>query len=86
MSKIVIMKSLGISDSELAMRKKPFEEAGHTFVDYPKTTDTEKLIRQAKDADAMIIAHMPMPISKICSSPITPIRTSFFFSFNGEKI
>ena len=61
MSKIVIMESLGISDSELAMRKKPFEEAGHTFVDYPKTTDTEKLIRQAKDADAMIIANMPMP-------------------------
>lgn len=55
------MESLGISDSELAMRKKPFEEAGHTFVDYPKTTDTEKLIRQAKDADAMIIANMPMP-------------------------
>lgn len=61
MSKIVIMESLGISREELSMRKKPFEEAGHTFVDYPKTTDIPTLIEQAKDADAMIIANMPMP-------------------------
>ena len=61
MSKIVIMESLGISEEELAARKKPFEEKGHVFADYPKTTDIPTLIRQAKDADAMIIANMPMP-------------------------
>ena len=61
MSKIVIMESLGISAEELAMRKKPFEEKGHTFVDFPRTTDIPTLISQAKDADAMIIANMPMP-------------------------
>ncbi len=61
MSKIVIMESLGISAEELAMRKKPFEDAGHVFVDYPKTTDVPTLIEQAKGADAMIIANMPMP-------------------------
>ena len=31
------------------------------FVDYPKTTDPAKLIEEAKDADAMILANMPMP-------------------------
>ena len=44
MSKIVIMESLGISAQELAQRKKPFEELGHTFVDYPRTTDIPTLI------------------------------------------
>lgn len=61
MSKIVIMESLGISAEELAMRKKPFEEQGHTFVDFPRTTDIPTLIDQARDADAMILANMPMP-------------------------
>lgn len=61
MSKIVIMEPLGISAEELALRKKPFEEQGHTFADFPRTTDIPTLIEQAKDADAMILANMPMP-------------------------
>ena len=61
MSKIVIMESLGISAEELAARKAPFEAAGHTFTDYAKTTDVPALIEEAKDADAMILANMPMP-------------------------
>ena len=61
MSTIVIMESLGISAVELAARKAPFEAQGHVFVDYPKTTDPAKLIEEAKDADAMILANMPMP-------------------------
>ena len=61
MSKIAIMESLGISAEELALRKKPFEDQGHTFVDFPRTTDIPTLIDQAKDADAMILANMPMP-------------------------
>ena len=31
------------------------------FVDYSKTTNPAKLIEEAKDADAMILANMPMP-------------------------
>ena len=61
MSKIVIMEALGISAEELAMRKAPFEAQGHVFADFPRTTDIPTLIEQAKDADAMIIANMPMP-------------------------
>lgn len=61
MSKIVIMESLGISDEELAARKAPFEAKGHVFAVYPKTTDPQKLIEEARDADAMILANMPMP-------------------------
>ncbi len=65
MSKIVIMESLGITEEELAMRKRPFEEKGHVFSVYPRTTDKEQLIAQAKDADAMILANMPMPADVI---------------------
>jgi len=61
MSKIVILESLGISPEELAMRKKPFEDQGHTFADFDRTTDIPTLIREAKDADAAIIANMPLP-------------------------
>ena len=59
--KIAIMESLGISPEELALRKKPFEEMGHTFSQFPRTTEIPTLIAQAEDADAMILANMPMP-------------------------
>lgn len=61
MKKVVIMESLGISPEELAARKAPLEARGCTFVDYPRTADTDVLIAQARDADAMILANMPMP-------------------------
>ena len=60
MKKVVLLEPLGISAEELASFKKPF--AGEVeFVDYAKTTDIPTLIDEAKDADAMIIANMPMP-------------------------
>ena len=59
------MESLGISAEELAARKAPFEAEGVSFVEYTRTTDTEKLVEEAKDADAMIIANMPMPAAVI---------------------
>ena len=63
--KVVIMEPLGISEEELAERKQPFEEKGVTFKSFAKTTDKETLIAQAKDADAMILANMPMPADVI---------------------
>lgn len=70
MSKIVIMESLGISKEELEQREAPFIAQGHTFVSYEKTTDETKLVEEAKDADVMILANMPMPSAVIrqCSN------------------
>lgn len=59
--KVAIMESLGISKEELASLKAPFEAQGVEFAEFDKTLDKEKLIAEAKDADAMIIANMPMP-------------------------
>lgn len=61
MSKIVIMESLGISKEELDTFKEPFEKEGHSFEVFEKSTDKDVLIKEAKDADVMIIANMPMP-------------------------
>ena len=61
MREIVIMESLGISEQELAQRKKPFEEKGCVFKEYSRSSDEATMIAQAKTADAMIIANMPMP-------------------------
>ena len=68
--KIAIMESLGISAAELNACMAPFEQEGHTFEVFEKTTDVEKLITQAKDADVMILANMPMPaaVLEACSN------------------
>ena len=59
--KIAIMESLAVSQDELKLRKLPFEKEGHTFAEFDRTTDIPTLIEQAKDADVMILANMPMP-------------------------
>ena len=58
--KTVIMESLGISAEELARYKKPFEDRGMVFSEYERTSDPERMIAQAKDADVMIVANMPV--------------------------
>lgn len=67
--KVTIMENLGISAEELTQRKKPFEDKGVVFAEFPRTTDTAKLIEQAEDADAMILANMPMPAEVIRACP-----------------
>ena len=67
--KIAIMESLGISAEELASYTAPFEAEGHTFSIFEKTTDPDKLIEEAKDADVMILANMPMPGAVIEKCP-----------------
>ena len=58
--KVVIMESLGISEQELKECQKPFEEKGVVFESFAKTSDKDTLIAEAEDADAMILANMPM--------------------------
>lgn len=57
---IVLLESLGISDDLLEKYKKDLINKGHNFNIFEKTTDTEKLIEQSKDADILIIANMPL--------------------------
>ncbi|MBR4462894.1 MAG: hydroxyacid dehydrogenase [Erysipelotrichaceae bacterium] len=60
MKKVVILESLGIPEEELEKYEKAFENEVE-FAEYEKTTDVDILKEETKDADAMIIANMPMP-------------------------
>ena len=66
---VVLMEGLGVSPAELAARKAPFEAEGHVFREYPRSTNISVLIEEAKDADAMILANMPMPAEVIRACP-----------------
>ena len=58
---IVLLESLGISDEALAEYTSPLAAAGHRFTAWPRTADPDRLIAQAKDADVLILANMPLP-------------------------
>lgn len=59
--KVAILESLAVSAEEMQKRKAPFEEKGVEFAEFERTMDHDKLIEEAKDADAIIIANMPLP-------------------------
>ena len=67
--KVVILESLGISPEELKERKAPLEAGGVVFEDYERSTDPEVLIEEAREADALILANMPLPGSVIRACP-----------------
>lgn len=67
--KVVMMEGLGISAQELARHKRPFESRGVVFEEFPRTADPDRLIAQARDADVMILANMPMPAEVIRACP-----------------
>lgn len=65
--KIVLLESLGISEASLQRHTAPLTEAGHEFKAYPKNTNPEVQIEEAKDADILIIANMPLSAEVINS-------------------
>lgn len=66
---VVILESLGISQEEMAKLRRPFEEKGVTFTEYPRTADPAKMAEEARDADALILANMPLPGEVIAACP-----------------
>lgn len=57
---IVLLESLAISDDVLKGYTEKLEKAGHTFKAFARTSDTSKQIENAKEADILIIANMPL--------------------------
>lgn len=66
---IVLLESLGVPDELLNACAKPLTDAGHTFTAYPKNTDPKVQIEQAKDADVIMIANMPLKGEVISACP-----------------
>lgn len=67
--KIVLLEALGIPDSLLTRYIDPLTAAGHTFAAHPRSTDTARVIEEAKDADVLILANMPLPAEVIRACP-----------------
>lgn len=58
--KIVLLEALGISQEELEEYAGRLREKGHSFAAYEKNTDPEVQLAQARDADVLMLANMPL--------------------------
>lgn len=57
---IVLLESLAIKEEVLNKYAEKLISKGHSFKAYPRTEDTSLQIEQAKDADIVMIANMPL--------------------------
>lgn len=67
--KIVLLESLGISKEVLDSYVKPLTEKGYEFAAYERNDDVNVQIEEAKDADILIIANMPLKAEVINACP-----------------
>lgn len=67
--KIVLLESLGISQELLDSYVKPLQEKGYEFAAYERNDDPAVQIEEAKDADILIIANMPLKAEVINACP-----------------
>ncbi len=58
--KIVLLESLSVNSDILHSLVTNLESHGHTFESYQRSDDTQVLISEAKDADVLILANMPL--------------------------
>ena len=57
---IVLLESLGISNTLLESYADRIRKSGHSFTVWERTDDETILIEHAKDADVLILANMPL--------------------------
>ena len=58
--KIVLLESLGVSQDVLDSYADKLRAMGHTFTAYAKNTEPEVQVEESRDADAVILANMPL--------------------------
>ncbi len=66
---IAILENLGVSRESLAAAMRPFQAEGHTFSVYERDTLPEIMDIRLQDADAVILANMPLPSDAIEKAP-----------------
>ena len=62
---IAILESLGVSEEKLGEAMAPYIGAGHIFSRYERTSDMDRLREEMRDADAAILANMPLPAEAV---------------------
>lgn len=63
--KIVLLESLGVSDSIMQKHSQRLKEMGHSFCSYEKNIDPKGQAERCSDADVIMLANMPLDISVI---------------------
>ena len=63
--KIVLLESLGVSDSIMQKHSQRLKEMEHSFCSYEKNTDPKVQAERCSDADVIMLANMPLDISVI---------------------
>lgn len=66
---IVLLESLSISEESLDRHVQPLLDKGHTFSAYQRTDDVETQIEEAKDAEILMLANMPLKSEVIENCP-----------------
>lgn len=66
--KVVMLESLGVSEAVMEKHAGKLREMGHEFVQYDKDTDPAVQTERMKDADAVILANMPLAEAAVKSA------------------
>lgn len=67
--KIVLLESLSVNSDILHSYVTELKSQGHTFESFERSEDTATLINEAKDADIVILANMPLKGEVIRACP-----------------
>lgn len=66
---IVLLEDLGVSSSRMDDIARHYEAMGHSFKAYARSGEIETLKAEVRDADAIIVASMPLPAEVVRSAP-----------------
>ena len=67
--RIVLMENLGCSPGLVEENAAKLRALGHEFTTFEKTTDTERLKTETRDADVLMLANMPLPAEVLAAAP-----------------
>ncbi|MBD5625912.1 MAG: hydroxyacid dehydrogenase [Desulfovibrio sp.] len=67
--RIVLMENLGCSPELVEENAARLRALGHEFTACEKTTDTERLKAETRDADVLMLANMPLPAEVLAAAP-----------------
>ena len=67
--RIVLLESLGCSPELVEENAARLRALGHEFTTFEKTTDTERLKAETRDADVLMLANMPLPAEVLADAP-----------------
>lgn len=67
--RIVLLENLGCSPELVEENAARLRALGHEFTEYEKSTDTERLKAETRDADVLMLANMPLPAEVLAAAP-----------------